>query len=226
MIPLFSLQFQQIEQRLTGHKNIGIILLAAGSSSRMGYNKLLSRIKGNSLLENATLAAIGSNAQNVLVVLGANANENQDQLRSLNVIIVENRSWISGIGSSIKCGLKEILSLYRNIDAVIISVCDQPYLSTKVFNKLMTKYTESGSKIVGSAYSGSIGVPVLFDKSNFSDLLNLPDEYGAKKYVLDIADKGGVATIPFPKGNVDIDTIKDLLEIHSNYNDREIEELK
>jgi hypothetical protein len=51
---------------------------------------------------------------------------------------------------------------------------------------------------------------VLYHKSLFSDLLNIPDQYGAKKYIIEKADEKIITTFPFPKGEIDIDTLEDL----------------
>ena len=130
--------------------------------------------------------------------------------KQYNTETVLNKSWEKGIGSSIKCGLNHLLNESHSQEAVIVSVCDQPCLSSDILDGLIKIYQKTGKKIVASAYSKSNGVPVLYDKSLFGDLLKIPDAYGAKKYIIEKASKDIITTFPFPKGEIDIDTTEDL----------------
>jgi len=189
---------------------IAIILLAAGQSSRMGQNKLLIKIGAESLLENALSASTCSSANEVIVVTGANNSENEMLIKNFPVTIAYNTNWQKGIGSSIKCGLHLAKSGIPNLNAVIVSVCDQPFLNKDVFNRLIDQYLKSGKPIVASEYEGSPGVPVLYNKSMFEELLKIPDEHGAKKYILEKIGAGMIEKVPFSKGDVDIDSLNDL----------------
>lgn len=189
---------------------IGIVLLAAGSAERMQKNKLLLNIGKKTLLENAVVAAQNTSARTTILVLGANENENRNAIKSYKVETVINENWKKGIGSSIKCGIQKMFSDFQETEAIIISVCDQPYLDKEIFEGLISTYIISGKKIVVSAYRQSIGVPVLYDRAFFNELLNIPDRYGAKKFVIEKADEDIITTFPFPKGEIDIDTIEDI----------------
>lgn len=195
---------------MSKERKIGIILLAAGTSSRMGRNKLVFKKGNETLLENTVKAAFGSSAHEVIIVFGANRKENEKLIGQFPLTIATNENWEKGIGSSIKCGLRKTTAEYPETDAVIISVCDQPYLTTDLFDKLIGEYRETGKQIVASQYAGSIGVPVLYAKSMFDELLHLPDQDGAKKHILVNTKKEAVATVPFPEGDTDIDTIQDI----------------
>ena len=186
------------------------MLLAAGNSTRMGHNKLVHVIEDKALLQTAAEAALRSIAQSVIVVLGSNYEENTALLRKLNVDITINDNWEKGIGTSIKCGVKNLRENQPDIKAVIISVCDQPHLSSAVFDDLINTYNNSGKQIIASLYNSSFGVPVLYDKSLFNDLLSIPDEHGAKRYIIEKANKEMLGSVLFPKGDVDIDTEDDL----------------
>lgn len=189
---------------------ITIILLAAGPSSRMGQNKLLMKIGQETLLENVLRAATRSSANDVIVVTGANNSENETLVKNFPVTIAFNANWPKGIGSSIKCGLASAIINNSELGAVIISVCDQPFLNTDTFNRLIGHYIHSGKPVVASEYEGTLGVPVLYDKSMFEDLMNIPDEYGAKKYILEKKDAGMIEKVSFSKGDIDIDNLNDL----------------
>jgi len=195
---------------LTKNQNITIILLAAGSAERMQQNKLLCSFGGRTLLENAVFAAEKSKATSTILVLGANKIENLNAVSKYKVENVTNAKWKKGIGTSIKSGLNKALQLSPEMDVVIISVCDQPFLTKEIFNGLIDTYKKTSKKIVASEYSDSIGVPVLYNKNLFDELLKIPDYQGAKKHLITNADEKIITTFPFPKGEIDIDTLEDL----------------
>ena len=181
----------------------------------MGYNKLSFVINGKTILRHSVDAAINSKAESIVVVTGANREENETFIKDLDVNFVHNYSWEKGIGGSVKCGLNHLIQESTALDAVLISVCDQPYLTSEIFDQLINAYLHSDKKIIASLYQDSLGVPVLYDKSLFQNLLKIPDEHGAKKYIVDKAEKDMLDTIPFPKGEIDIDTIEDIKKITS-----------
>ena len=179
----------------------------------MGLNKMLYPFEGQTLLERSIMAAYHSIASQVIVVTGAYKEENESIIKQRGFSVVHNDNWARGIGSSVKCGLNELLVHHPDMGAVIVSVCDQPNLTSEIFDNLINTYSQSAWKIVASSYADSIGVPVLYDKSLFDDLLDIPDEHGAKKYIVDQAKSEIIGTVPFPKGEIDIDTIEDLEKI-------------
>ena len=89
-------------------KNVGIVLLAAGASVRLGRPKQLLPYRGQTLLKYSIQTALDSQAQPVVVVLGANANELQNEIKESNVHVVINEHWQEGMSSSIRRGVKTI----------------------------------------------------------------------------------------------------------------------
>ena len=187
--------------------NIGTIVLAAGSSSRMGRSKQLLEIEGEPLLCRCVNIALTVNPENVVVILGANEKPHRELLEKLPVQIVSNFYWKTGMGSSIKTGLNYLIQSGAELDAVIIMVCDQPALTAAHLQKLIQKFSEKQKSIISSAYSDSSGVPVLFGRSFFSNLLLLNDDQGAKKIVQQFPDQ--VEMVSFPNGSIDLDTEED-----------------
>jgi len=187
--------------------DIGIIVLAAGSSSRMGRSKQLLEIDGQPLLCSCVNQALAVNPSHVVVVLGANEKPHRELLEKLPVKIVSNFYWKTGMGSSIKTGLNYLLQSGGELDAVILMVCDQPALTSEHLVKLIEKFQERKKAIIASSYSNSNGVPVLFGRSFFSNLLLLNDDQGAKKIVQQFPDQ--VDAVVFPKGSIDLDTEDD-----------------
>ena len=183
---------------------ISIILLAAGSSSRMGQSKQLLSINNEPLLLRTVKTAIASTVKNVIVILGADEQKHRSVIEHLPVQIIHNPTWSKGMGNSLKAGLNHLLSIQPETQAAIISVCDQPLLTTDHFNQLVLNYHQKQKPIVASLYSGSPGVPALFVKSLFPDLLKISDDQGAKKVINAYSDS--ITLIDFPGGEIDLDT--------------------
>lgn len=187
--------------------NIGTIVLAAGSSSRMGRSKQLLEIEGEPLLCRCVKIALAVTPENVVVILGANEKPHREIISQLPVHIINNFYWKTGMGSSIKTGLNYLIQTVAELEAVIILVCDQPALTAEHIQKMIEKFQEKNKAIVASRYANSNGVPVLFGRSFFSNLLLLSDDQGAKKIVKQFPDQ--VAAVDFPKGAFDLDTEED-----------------
>lgn len=182
-------------------------MLAAGSSSRMGRPKQLLPYNGKSLLEHAIDTANDSDANPVIVVLGANGVLIEKQIDEKKVHIAENKEWKEGMSSSIRCGLNTLINIAPSSDAVILMVCDQPYVSASLLNDLIAAQKKTGNPIVTSQYENAFGPPALFYKTIFPELLELKGEAGARKIVE--RHSNDTTTVLFTLGNIDIDTEAD-----------------
>ena len=163
--------------------------------------------KGSSLLKHAVAEAVKSNAEEVTVVLGANADIIRKELNENEVHIVINSEWKEGMASSIRSGINTFLEISASADAAILVPCDQPYVSASLLNELISKQEETGKRIIACDYGEALGPPSLFHKDLFSELLMLHGDAGAKKIIQDHSDD--LATVLFIKGSVDIDTKDD-----------------
>ncbi|MCX2740958.1 nucleotidyltransferase family protein [Pontibacter anaerobius] len=198
----------------------GLVILAAGASTRLGEPKQLLRYQGKSLLQRATQVALETGFSPVVVVLGANAAILLPEVSNSAVTIVRNPEWQEGMASSIRAGLSELLRLKPELDDVTFMVCDQPYVDAAVLKQLVQAKQDGRSGIVASAYQGTWGTPVLFDKVYFPELLALQGQEGAKKIIM--KHKSAVTSISFPAGATDIDTAEDyaaLLQTDNTPND-------
>jgi len=187
-------------------KKIGAIILAAGSSSRLGKPKQLLIFEGESLLEKAIRAAQKSEAECYVVILGANAAKIQSKtdLSSSNVLI--NKKWSSGMASSMQLGLRYLIQEFQ-IEAAVLLLCDQSYTNAEILNSIIKKHFETGKGIIASKYQDTYGVPGLFDKKYFGEMLALKSNEGAKKIILTHMEDTGL--MDFPLGAIDIDTVED-----------------
>jgi molybdenum cofactor cytidylyltransferase len=185
----------------------GIILLAAGSSSRMGQSKQLLHVHGKALLFKSVQTAIQTGSKKIVVVLGAYQKEHRAIIEHLPIDIVVNERWQNGMGSSLKTGMTSLLSIHPSVTGVILLVCDQPLLTAAHLTRLIEKHAETQKPIVASGYANVAGVPAYFDRSYFDKLLKLEDDHGARKIIHQ--NKKDVFILDFPPGAVDLDTPED-----------------
>jgi len=185
----------------------GIIILAAGNSSRLGEPKQLLQYQNKSLIRHVTEAAIEAIDSPVIIVTGSNQNLIMEELNNLAVHFVQNNEWQEGMGSSVRVGVSKLLQLNPTIQSLIIAVSDQPFVTSQLFLNLIEKAETSSESIVACSYENTIGTPVLFQKKYFDSLLALNGAEGAKKLLKQFQDD--VASIPFSLGGIDIDTKED-----------------
>ena len=186
---------------------IGIVILAAGSSSRLGEPKQLLQYGSQNLLQVAINAAVNSTADPVVVVLGANAEQVSREIDKSKINVIINKEWEEGMASSVRNGLNELLFISPSTEAVIFMVCDQPHVSSDLINDLVGTQRQTGKLIVTCNYGEAIGPPALFHKSLFKELMELKGDVGARKIIQKHSDD--VATILFAEGKIDIDTKED-----------------
>ena len=186
----------------------GLIILAAGASTRMGCAKQDLPYKGKTFLQHAIDTAIASHCSPVIVVLGAHAVViSPESLPAERVAMVDNPHWQEGMSSSIRTGISALQEKAPGATGVILMLCDQPHVTAEHLNGLMLQKLETGKGIVASYYDNTMGVPALFDRSFFPALLALKGEEGAKKLLYQYEDE--VTAVPFPEGSVDVDTMED-----------------
>lgn len=183
------------------------LLLAAGSSSRMGKPKMLLSFNGKTLLQHTIDEILQIHNCKPVVVTGCYHTLLEEMLQQQQIDCIENKNWEEGMGSSIQKGIQYINHHYPEADNVIITVCDQPYLSSSLLQQLVTVQKQTAKGIVASAYNNTTGTPVLFGKKYFQQLAMLSGQYGAKKMVQQFLHD--TATVTFELGTVDIDTEED-----------------
>ena len=185
-----------------------VVVLAAGKSGRLGTPKQTLVYEGKTLLQRSVEAAVGTGLQPVLVVVGAHHSTMEKELEAIKGIrIVLNKGWEEGMASSIRCGVEMAMRMDRDLDGLIMMVCDQPFVTTELLKGLIQKHQETGMPVVASSYGNHTGVPAFFDKQFFKQLLLLKGDTGARKLLKDQADQ--VTLVHFPGGATDIDTLED-----------------
>ena len=198
---------------MTGNSTgkIGGMLLAAGGSSRLGEAKQLVQFQGKTLIHRAAETLVDSQCDPVVVVLGAEIVESTSEIADLPVNICINEDWRSGMSSSIKAGLEEILLIEPDLGAVIITLCDQPHVTTVNIELMITEFQRTASPIVAAQYGETVGVPALFSKELFNELIELNGDKGARQIIRDRLPF--VKTIEIDKAAVDIDVPDDVARL-------------
>lgn len=185
-----------------------IVLLGAGASTRLGRPKQSIRIGNGTLLEHSVRAALGSGVAHVLLVLGAAIDDIILPPTDQRLTIVINPHWQEGIAASIRAGLQKAQELYPGVQQVLFMPCDQPHINPDLLDKLVNLQQETGKPIAASQYAHTIGIPAVFSRDLFVELMALTGDAGAKKIMLQRLS--GTVSVPFPGGEVDIDTEEDL----------------
>jgi molybdenum cofactor cytidylyltransferase len=188
-------------------RNIGAVILAAGESSRFGQSKQLIQFRGKSLVRRIVDAASEADCAPIIVVAGNDRDKIENELKQSGTTIAANENWRGGIGTSIRTGVQHLIDNAPNIETIVLLVCDQPFVDSSVIKKLIALRETTNKAIVASSYAETLGVPTLFGRSCFAELLALDDETGAKPIIF--ANLERVAEFAFLEGRVDIDSAED-----------------
>ena len=182
--------------------SVPLIILAAGNSSRLGKPKQNLPYQNKTLLQHVIDEGSKANLYPIIVVEGSTKLQVSE-----NIYLVKNNNWDQGMGSSISTGIFALLKIQPKTELLILTVCDQPFISAHLFKELIDRHMEKSTGIVASAYTETMGTPVLFSKKYYDDLLNLKGQEGAKRLIKNYQDD--VSLVQFPQGNIDIDTLTD-----------------
>jgi molybdenum cofactor cytidylyltransferase len=194
----------------------GIIILAAGSSIRMGEPKQLMTYKNKTLLQHIIDEAKNASLDPVICVTGFQSGLIAESISGKAVSIVYNEDWPEGIGSGISTGIKQLL--LSDAESVILAVSDQPHVSSDLFKTMQELKDGSGKGIVAAAYAGTLGTPVLFGREYFGRLQSLNGNQGAKNIVK--ANLPDVCPVEFEPGSIDIDTKEDYEKLITENNNK------
>ncbi|NMO17178.1 nucleotidyltransferase family protein [Pyxidicoccus fallax] len=189
---------------------IGVVLLAAGGSSRLGRPKQLLLHEGRSLVRRAAESALAAECGPVVVVLGAHREAVTSELTGLPVRTVEHADWAAGPGGSLVAGVRA-LTQDATVDAVLVMLCDQLRVDSAHLRALVETWQRTGAAVVASTYEGTQGVPALFSRAVFPELEALGPEQGARRVIA--RDASRVAEVPLPGGGEDVDTAADLARL-------------
>ena len=156
---------------------VAAIVLAAGSSRRMGTNKLLLALEGEPLVRRAVRRCLAAEFDRVVVVLGHEASRVRAALDGLPCEFVENADHARGVGTSIRAGVGLVADA---MDAVVMVLGDMPYVTTDMLRTVLSWYRATRPPVVVSEYGDVQAPPTLYDRALFARLLAIPDGSGGK----------------------------------------------
>lgn len=175
------------------------LILAAGEGRRMGGPKALLRLDGETLLRRAARTALEAGCAPVVAVVGTWP----PGLDDLRIEAVMNPDPGEGMAGSIRRG---IAALPPSTEAVVILVVDQPTVDPALLRRLLALAGQDPGRPAACAYAGTLGVPAVLPRRFFPELSNLQGDRGARSILL----REGAAALPFPDGEMDLDTPADL----------------
>jgi molybdenum cofactor cytidylyltransferase len=194
--------------------SVAAVIIAAGSSSRLGKPKQLLILDGETLLERAIRITHEAGAAPVLVVLGAHRDEIQARLDFADSKIVINQAWEEGMASSIRAGLEALLVEKSGSPCVLLITCDQPCVTPEHLGRMIDAFRHSETSAIASVYAGKRGIPAIYPRSAFPELLALHGDIGARS-LLSEPDRD-VIEISLDGGEVDIDRPEDLSQLRGS----------
>ncbi|MGD9914351.1 MAG: NTP transferase domain-containing protein [Rhizobiaceae bacterium] len=184
--------------------SVHAVVLAAGRSSRMGgANKLLALFDGEPLVRRTAARALASRAAGVTVVTGHQAERVAEALAGLDVRIVHNSDFGSGLAGSLRAG---VAAVPEAADGMLVLLGDMPEVTAEHIDRLIAAFAESeGNGIVRATHAGRRGNPVILPRRLFAALMTLEGDAGARTLIE--AEGAAVIDIEIGQGaTVDVDT--------------------
>jgi molybdenum cofactor cytidylyltransferase len=183
------------------------IVLAAGRSSRLGRPKQLLPVRGEPLIRHTLRRVLESSLDQVILVVGHEADEVRAAVADLPVECVFNPDAAAGQSTSVRAGLA---ALSPEVEAALFILGDQPGIEPKVIDALIAYWQTSGAPAVAPRYVDRIGNPVLFDRRVFPELTGLEGDSGARSIVRAYHDSGELQLVPVAgSAPPDVDTEAD-----------------
>lgn len=176
------------------------IVLAAGMSRRLKRSKQLLDVGGKPLVRHVVERCLASRLEMVWVVVGHEADAVRDALAGLDVRIVVNPAYESGQASSLVTGLD---AASDGADAVVVALGDQPFIESRVIDKLIDARRDHRARIAMASYGGDRGHPVLFGHELFAELRGIEGDRGGREVIRRHRDE--VALVPGGSAHVPLD---------------------
>jgi molybdenum cofactor cytidylyltransferase len=187
---------------------IGAVVLAAGASSRMGSNKLLTELGGQPMVRGVVDVVVGSKASPVIVVTGNKAGTVREVLAGCPVAFVNNPDFSTGLSSSLKLGLK---ALPEGCDGAVIVLGDMPVIRPALIDKLIGAFAPAeGRAICVATHGGKRGNPVLFGRRFFEEIESIEGDVGARGLIGAYPELVCEVATDSDAPLIDIDTPEDL----------------
>jgi xanthine dehydrogenase accessory factor len=143
------------------------ILLAAGSATRMGRNKLLLDLGGEPLVRRTARRAVAAGHDPVLVVLGHEADRVREALAGIPCRFVPNPEWSRGQSGSLSVGVAAVPS---DAVAAMVLLGDMPFVEVETVRAIVARWRETGAPVVSARYGDVAAPPTLYDRAVLPEL--------------------------------------------------------
>ncbi len=183
------------------------LILAAGESSRMGTPKATLAYRGHTFLELIVQTLREGGLERIVVVLGHQAEDIQQQVKLEAAQVVVNPDYRSGQTSSLQAGLRALIA--DDLEAVLLCLVDHPAVSAETVRRIVATFRQRGAPVVIPTYRGRRGHPALIGRQVFDELLELACDAGADSVVrryrpatqlVEVEDEGIVTDVDDPEG--------------------------
>jgi molybdenum cofactor cytidylyltransferase len=186
------------------------VVLAAGASTRLGRNKLLLDLAGESVVRRAVRGAVEARLDPVFVVLGHEAERVREELAGLECEAVVNPDHARGAGTSLRAGVAR--AARTTAEALVLTLADMPLVTPGMIATLVTRWRETRAPLAVSRYGQAQAPPTLFSRSLFDEILDSDDAWGAKPIILRHSEDA--LAVPWPPASLqDLDVAADYEEI-------------
>jgi molybdenum cofactor cytidylyltransferase len=159
---------------------ISAVLLGAGQSKRMGVDKLSLPWGGGTILGHCFNTLLGSDVQELVVVLGIQNEGLKNLFQGRMVKVVVNPYSNKGMSTSIRRGIE---ALRPKSDGILIALGDQPVLKTRTINVLIHAFEQGRGRIIVPSFRGRRGHPAIFDRKYKRELLHLEGDVGGRSVI-------------------------------------------
>ena len=201
----------------SAYPGVHAAVLAAGPATRFGSPKQLVRLAGAPVLHQAIANAALVAGQSVTVVLGAHARDIGPALRQSAVSVVVNRDWEEGVASSIRAAVH---SAPPGCEGLLLVLADQVAVTGDDLKRLYAAWRRHPVLIAAALHGGAPGLPAIFPRWAFSDLLQVRGDRDPRLVIRRNVDR--VVRVPMQNAGIDLDTPEDLLEIEATVSRTEL----
>jgi molybdenum cofactor cytidylyltransferase len=199
--------------RLVPMNSVAGVIIAAGSSSRLGQPKQLLVSQEETLLHRAIRLANEVDTHPVLVVLGAHREQIELGVDLSAARVVVNPDWEEGMAASIRVAILALRERASGAAGVLLMVCDQPAVTAEHLRRMLAAFEQDRNSAIASVYAGKRGIPAIFPRASFAELLALRGDTGARGLLSD--PNRQVIELALEGGGVDIDRPEDLLHLRA-----------
>jgi molybdenum cofactor cytidylyltransferase len=196
---------------------VAAVVLAAGSSTRMGRNKMLLDLNGQTVVRRTVRAAIDAGVDRVVVVLGHEAERVRAELAGLACECLVNPDHAMGVGTSLHTGLRHVAGLAPDaskvpdastapdasnppaslsVDAAVVILADMPFVTADMIAAVVERHRATGARLVLSHYGDVQAPPTLYARELFAEVLAVPDEKCGKQVVKRHREEAVIAAWP------------------------------